>query len=105
MTNATAPTIIGAGTFEVLYLDQCWWDRYSITVRERYADLESAIDAAFKTVQDDREEECKSYDCIRIWNRQTETIEREWIYCCEDAEPDGEGGMIGVGYDWHLIRG
>ena len=104
MLTETAPTIIGAGTFEVLYLDQCWWDRYSITVRERYADLESAIAAAFKTVQDDREEECNTYDCIRIWNRQTETIEREWIYCCDDAEPDGEGGMIGVGYDWHLIR-
>ena len=43
MLTETASTIIGAGTFEVLFMDQCWWDRYSITVRERYADLESAI--------------------------------------------------------------
>ena len=103
MITETAPTIVGAGTFEVLFMDECWHDRYSILQRERFSDLDSAIAAAFQTVQDDRENEEHSYDCIRIWNRQTDTVEAEWVYCCDDAEPDGEGGMIGIGYDWHRI--
>lgn len=101
--TSTDPTIVGAGTFEVIYLNQCWWDSYSIAQVERFATLDDANSAAFQTITDDRENECNSYDCIRIWNRQDNALVKEWIYCCDDADSDGEGGMIGLGYDWHLI--
>ena len=100
----TATATAAATRFETLFLDRVWWDRYAINGRDRFASLFDATASAFEVIADDTDCGCRSFDCIRIWDRADDRMIAEWEYCCDDAEPDGEGGMIGVGYAWHRIH-
>lgn len=101
MTNTTVTAVT---RFETLLLDRSWHDRYSISARERFASLLDATASAFEVIVEDTDCGCRSFDAIRIWDRADDRLIAEWEYCCDDAEPDGEGGMVGLGYAWTRIR-
>ena len=102
-STTTQGPMLTTTPFQILFCDQSWHNEWTVGETLSRESCLSAVLTVWEEISKDIENECNTWDMMRIRRKSDGYVIAEWQYCCDDVDVvDGE--LVPLGYAWHQTK-